>query len=168
MHPRRGPGREKRPFLATYRRRVSKTSWHWQDSRAMYPKSAANRLSGMHSAQILLGRGPFRRTGPSNHTWRANPAIPPAPPNSASARNPCATAPSGHSGHRQQHQRRHPRHHRFAGSPRCLRLIDRLLSLSAVPRSHPLQLRLPWRSAFPAHGASLRLYFVLSAAAIGV
>ena len=72
MHPRRGLGREKRPFLATYRRRVSKTSWHWQDSRAMYPKSAANRLSGMHSAQILPGRVPFRRTGPSNHTWGAN------------------------------------------------------------------------------------------------
>ena len=72
MHPRRGLGREKRPFLATYRRHASKTSWHWQDSRAMYPKSAANRLSGMHSAQILPGRGPFRRTGPSNHTWGAN------------------------------------------------------------------------------------------------
>ena len=128
----------------------------------------SNRLSGMHSAKILPGRGPFRRTDPSNHARRANPAIPPAPPNSASARNPCAMAPSGHSGHRQQHQRRHPRHHRFAGSPRCLRLIDSLLSLSAVPRSHPLQLRLPWRSAFPTRDASLRLYFVLSAVAIGI
>ena len=68
MHPRRGLGREKRPFLATYRRHVSKTSWLWQDMRAMYPKSPANRLSGMHSAQILPERGPFRRTGPSNHT----------------------------------------------------------------------------------------------------
>ena len=70
MHPRRGLGREKRPSLATYRRRVSKTSWLWQDMRAMYPKSAANRLSGMHGAQILPGRGPFRRTGPSNHARR--------------------------------------------------------------------------------------------------
>ncbi len=140
----------------------------WQDMRAMYPKSPANRLSGMHSAQILPGRGPFRCTDPSNHTWRANLAIPPTVPNRPNARNPCATAPSGHSGHRQQHQRRHPRHHRFAGSPRCLRLIDRLPSPSAVPRSHPLQLRLPWRSAFPTCGVSLRLYFVRSAAAIGV
>ena len=168
MHPRRGPGREKHPSLATYRRHASKTSWLWQYSRAMYPKSAANRLSGMHRAKILPGRGPFCRTDPSNHARHANLATPPTPPNSASARNPCAMAPSGHSGHRQQHQRRHPRHHRFAGSPRCLRLIDRLLSLSAVPRSHPLQLRLPWRSAFPTRDASLRLYFVLSAAAIGI
>ncbi len=72
MHPRRGLGREKRPFLATYRRHVSKTSWLWQDMRAMHPKSPANRLSGMHSAQILPGRVPFRRTGPSNHTWGVN------------------------------------------------------------------------------------------------
>ena len=72
MHPRRGLGREKRPSLATYRRRASKTSWVWQDMRAMYPKSPANRLSGMHGAQILPGRGPFRRTDPSNHAWRAN------------------------------------------------------------------------------------------------
>ena len=72
MHPRRGLGREKRPFLATYRRHVSKMSWLWQGMRAMYPKSPANRLSGMHSAQILPERGPFRRTGPSNHTWGTN------------------------------------------------------------------------------------------------
>ena len=93
MHPRRGLGREKGPSLATYRRHASKMSWLWQYSRAMYPKSPANRLSGMHGAQILPGRGPFRRTGPSNHTWRANPAIPPAPPNSASAAAP-VSAPS--------------------------------------------------------------------------
>ena len=53
MHPRRGLGREKRPSLARHRRHVSKMNWHWQDMRAMYPKSASNRLSGMHSAQIL-------------------------------------------------------------------------------------------------------------------
>ena len=168
MHPRRGPGREKRPSLARFARHASKTSWLWQDMRAVYPKSPANRLSGIHRAKISPGRGPFRCTDPSNHTWRANLAIPPTVPNRPNARNPCATAPSGHSGHRQQHQRRHPRHHRFAGSPRCLRLIDRLPSPSAVPRSHPLQLRLPWRSAFPTCGVSLRLYFVRSAAAIGV
>ena len=103
MHPKRGLGREKRPFVATYRRRASKTSWLWQYSRAMYPKSPANRLSGMHSAQILPGRGPFRRTDPLNHAWDADLArepplhgplescIPcrschPSPPNSASDR----------------------------------------------------------------------------------
>ena len=84
----------------------------------MHPKSAAKRRPGMHSAQILPGRGPFRCTDPLNHARHANLAIlcrrtalalaASAPPNSASARNPCATAPSGHSGHRQQHQRRHP------------------------------------------------------------
>ena len=93
MHPRRGLGREKRPSLATYRRHASKMSWLWQYSRAMYPKSPANRLSGMHRAKILPGRGPFRRTGPSNHARRANLATPPAPPNSASAAAPVA-APS--------------------------------------------------------------------------
>ena len=93
MYPERGPGREKRPFMATYRRYASKMSWRWQDMRAMYPKSHANRLSGMHSARILPGRGPFRCTGPSNHAWRANPAIPPAPPNSASTAAP-VSAPS--------------------------------------------------------------------------
>ena len=72
MHPRRGLGREKRPSLARYRRHAFKMSWLWQDMRAMHPKSPANRFSGMHSAQILPGRVPFRRTGPSNHTWGAN------------------------------------------------------------------------------------------------
>ena len=76
MHPKSAFGRKKRPSLATYRRRASKTSWLWQDMRAMYPKSPANRLSGMRRAQILPGRGPFRRTGPSNHARRANLAIP--------------------------------------------------------------------------------------------
>ena len=37
----------------------------------------------------MLFRSPFRCTGPSNHARRANLATPPAPPNSASARNPC-------------------------------------------------------------------------------
>ena len=103
MHPKKGLGREKRPFVATYRRRVSKTSWLWQDMLSMYSKCPANRLSGMHRAKILPGRGPFRRTGPSNHAWDTNLArepplhgplescIPrrschPSPPNSASDR----------------------------------------------------------------------------------
>ena len=75
MHPRRRPGRKKRPSLATYRRRASKTSWLWQDMRAMYPKSPANRLSGMHHAKILPGRDPFRCIDPSNHAWGTNLAI---------------------------------------------------------------------------------------------
>ena len=74
--PKVASGRKKRPFLATYRRHASKTSWCWQDMRAMRPKSPANRLSGMHSAKILPGRGPFRCTDPSNHARRANLAIP--------------------------------------------------------------------------------------------
>ena len=76
MYPKRGLGRENRPFLARYSRRASEMSWLWQDMRAMHPKSPANRLSGMHSAQFLPGRGPFRCTDPSNHAWGANLAIP--------------------------------------------------------------------------------------------
>ena len=72
MHPRRDPGREKRPSLARFARHASKTSWLWQDMRVVYPKSPANRLLGMHRAKILPGRGPFRRTDPSNHTRHAN------------------------------------------------------------------------------------------------
>ena len=157
MHPRRGPGREKRPSLAIYRRHASKMSWLWQYSRAVYPKSPANRLSGMHSAHILPGRGPFRCTDPSNHARRANPAIPPAPPNSASAAA-SVSAPSA----RPIALKRGPEadvtrpHSSAPNRP------------SAVPRSHPLQLRLPWRSTFPTRGASLRLYFALSAAAVGI
>ena len=75
MHPRRGPGREKRPSLARFARHASKTSWLWQDMRAVYPKSPANRLSGIHRAKISPGRGPFRCTDPSNHARRANLAI---------------------------------------------------------------------------------------------
>ena len=75
MHPRRGPGREKRPSLARFTRHASKTSWLWQDMRAMYPKSPTNRLSGIRRANILPGRGPFRCTDPSNHAWRAYLAI---------------------------------------------------------------------------------------------
>ena len=76
MHPKSALGRKKRPFLAASRRHVSKMSWLWQDMRAMYAKSPANRLSGMHSAKILPGRAPFRCTDPSNHARRANLAIP--------------------------------------------------------------------------------------------
>ena len=98
MHPRRGPGREKRPSLARFTRHASKTSWLWQDMRAMYPKSPTNRLSGIRRANILPGRGPFRCTDPSNHAWRAYLAIrrrrtalalaTPAPPNSVSRQHP--------------------------------------------------------------------------------
>ena len=53
MRSRRGLGREKRPFLAAYRRRASETSRLRRDMRAMHPKSPANGRSGMHRANIL-------------------------------------------------------------------------------------------------------------------
>ena len=64
MHPRRGLGRENHQFAARFARHASKTSWLWQDMRAVYPKSPANRLLGMHSAKILPGRGPFAAQAP--------------------------------------------------------------------------------------------------------
>ena len=75
MYPKRGLGREKRPSLARFARHVSEMSWLWQDMRAMYPKSPANRLSGMHRAKILPGRDPFRCTDPLNHAYRTDLAI---------------------------------------------------------------------------------------------
>ena len=75
MYPKRGLGREKRPFLARFAPHASKTSWLWQDMRVVYPKSPANRLLGMHRAKILPGRGAFRCTDPLNHARRANLAI---------------------------------------------------------------------------------------------
>ena len=52
-----------------------KTGWLWQDMRAMHPKCPANSRLGIHRAEILPGRAPFRCTDPSNHAWRANLAI---------------------------------------------------------------------------------------------
>ena len=75
MRSRRGLGREKRQFAATYRRRASETSWLRQDMRAVHPKSPANGRSGMHGAKILPGRGPFRCAGPSDHARRADLAV---------------------------------------------------------------------------------------------
>ena len=64
MYPKRGLGRENRPFLAGFARHASEMSWLWQDMRAMHPKSPANRRWRIHRANILPGRGPFRCTGP--------------------------------------------------------------------------------------------------------
>ena len=75
MYPKRGLGREKRGFVARFARHASKTSWLWQDMRAMHPKSPANRRWRIHRANILPGRGPFRCTGTSNHARRADLAI---------------------------------------------------------------------------------------------
>ena len=75
MRSRRGLGREKRPFLAAYRRHASETSRLRQDMCAVYPKSPANGRSGMHRAKILPGRGPFRCAGPSDHARRAGLAV---------------------------------------------------------------------------------------------
>ena len=75
MRSRRGLGREKRQFAATYRRHSSKTSRLWQDMRAVHPKSPANGRSGMHRANTLPRRGPFRCASPSNHARRADLAV---------------------------------------------------------------------------------------------
>ena len=76
MRSRKGLGREERQFAATYRRHASKMSWLRQDIRAVHPKSPANGRSGMHRANILPGRGPFRCAGPSDHARRADLATP--------------------------------------------------------------------------------------------
>ena len=76
MRSRRGLGREKRPFLAAYRRRASETSRLRQDIRAMHPKSAASSRLRIHRAKILPRRGPFRCAGPSDHARHADLAIP--------------------------------------------------------------------------------------------
>ena len=75
MRSRRGLGREKRQFVARYRRHASETSRLWQDIRAMHPKSPANGRSGMRRAKISPGRGPFRCAGPSDHARRADLAV---------------------------------------------------------------------------------------------
>ena len=76
MRSRRGLGREKRQFAATYRRHASKTGWLRQDMRAVHPKSPANSRLGIHRAKILPGRGPFRCARPSDHARRADLATP--------------------------------------------------------------------------------------------
>ena len=90
MYPKRGLGREKGGFVARSARHASKTSWLWQDMRAMYPKSPANRRRRIHRAKILPGRGPFRCTDPSNHARRADLAI----RRRRTARAPATTPPS--------------------------------------------------------------------------
>ena len=75
MRSRRGLGREKRQFVARYRRHASETSRLWQDMRAMHPKSPANSRLGIHRAKILPGRGPFRCACPSDHARRADLAV---------------------------------------------------------------------------------------------
>lgn len=59
MYAKRGLGRKNTPSVAAYRRYVSKISWFWQDLRAAYPKSPANRCLGIHIVKILPGRAPF-------------------------------------------------------------------------------------------------------------
>ena len=70
--PKKASDGKKGPFVAIYRRRVFKMSWLWQDLRAMYPKSPANRCWRIHHVNILPGRGPFRCTNSSNHARRAD------------------------------------------------------------------------------------------------
>ena len=64
MRSRRGLGREKRQFVATYRRHVFRYSLFWQDMRAMCPKGPAKRRWGMHRANILPPRGVFAVRSP--------------------------------------------------------------------------------------------------------
>ena len=146
MHPRRGFGREKRPSLATYRRRASKTSWLWQDMRAMYPKSAANRRWRIHHAQILPGRGPFRCADPSNHAYRADLAI----RRRRTARAIASTAPplwrgslprDGRTGRGQLLVGR-------GGAAEGARGVVGCRALSAKPASAKLRLRIPGTSNF--------------------
>ena len=68
MYDKRGLGRKNTPSVATYRRYASKMSWSWQDLRAAYLKSPANRCLGIHIVKILPGRTPFFRPRPINHT----------------------------------------------------------------------------------------------------
>ena len=75
MRSRRGPGREKRQFVARYRRHASETSRLWQDIRAVHPKSDASSRLRIHRAKILPGRGPFRCAGLSDHARRADLAV---------------------------------------------------------------------------------------------
>ena len=64
VRSRRGLGREKHRFAATYRRHVFRFSVFWQDMRAMHPKSPAERRWGMHRASILPPRGAFAVRSP--------------------------------------------------------------------------------------------------------
>ena len=64
MRSRRGLGREKRHFVATYRRHVFRYSLFWQDMRAMHPKSPAERRWGIRRANILPPRGVFAVRSP--------------------------------------------------------------------------------------------------------
>ena len=59
MHSQRGPGQEKRPFMARYRRHASKMSWFWQDMLSMYSKCPAKCRRGMHFASTLPRRPSF-------------------------------------------------------------------------------------------------------------
>ena len=59
MYAKRSLGRKNTPSVAIYRRYLSKISWFWQDLRAAYPKSPANRCLGMHIVKILPGRALF-------------------------------------------------------------------------------------------------------------
>ena len=105
----------------------------------------------MHSAKILPGRRPFRRTDPSNHARRANIAIPPAPPNSASAAAP-APAPSA----RPIALKRGPEAN--AIRPTAAPRTARALATPALPVSNR-------QAAFSERGASLALVAIKVAVA---
>ena len=87
MRSRRGLGREKRQFVAIYRRHVFKYSYFWQDMRAMYPKSPAKRRWGTHRASILPPRGVFAVRSPQ--IMHGAQILPPS-----DGLGPCAGAPT--------------------------------------------------------------------------
>lgn len=89
MYAKRGLGRKNTPSVAIYRRYVSKISWFWQDLRATYPKSPANRCLGIHIVKILPGRTPFPVRGLQIiHSANILPSCLPKPRKIASARTP--------------------------------------------------------------------------------
>ena len=72
VHPRRGPGREKRPFVARYRRHACEMSWFWQDMLPHVFKMPCKAPFGNTSRGYLAIKAPFSRPNPSNHAQWAN------------------------------------------------------------------------------------------------
>lgn len=92
MYAKRGLGRKNTPSVATYRRYVSKMSSFWQDLRAAYLKSPADRCLGIHIVKILPGRAPFPVRGLQIiHSANILPSCLPKPRKIASARSPAHT-----------------------------------------------------------------------------
>ena len=94
---RKWPRTRKRGFLARFARRASKTSWLWQDVRAMYPKAPQIAVGG-YTARRSCREGPlFAARAPRiMHGAQILPSV--AAPNSASDRSHGATLMGGGTG----------------------------------------------------------------------